>query len=104
MQELIRVVEKPRQCSYLPRQTASLELRAIVNMSPAEYAGLLARGYRRFGWQVFRPACPNCAACRSVRIALAQFEPNSHERRVLRQNSDVRAQLAGLFVTKEHVE
>src|SRR5690348_13003856 len=46
-----RFIEEPRACSYLPRETASLEVRCIIDMSGEEYAALLARGYRRFGWQ-----------------------------------------------------
>ncbi len=104
MQELLRLIEKPRVCSYLPKETASLEIRAIVDMSPAEYGDLLARGYRRFGWQVFRPACPECSACRSLRVPLQQFAPSSSQRRILRGNEHVRAELHPLFATVEHVE
>jgi len=104
MRELIRLVEEPRQCSYLPAETAALEVRAIAAMTPAEYADLLARGYRRFGWQVFRPACPACRQCRSLRVLARDFAPGRSERRVLRDNRNVRAELHPLFVTAEHVE
>lgn len=104
MHELVRIVEKPRQCSYLPRETASLETRLIADMSPAEYADLLARGYRRFGWQVFRPACPRCSQCRSVRLLPQQWRPSSSELRVLRKNENIRAELHPLFVTREHLD
>jgi arginyl-tRNA--protein-N-Asp/Glu arginylyltransferase len=103
MQELLRVIEKPRSCSYLPGEVASLEVRGIASMTPAEYADLLARGYRRFGWQVFRPACRACAQCQSVRIPVQQFEPSGSERRVLRKNAGIRAELRPLFVSREHI-
>jgi arginine-tRNA-protein transferase len=82
---------------------ASLELRGIASMTPEEYADLLARGYRRFGWQVFRPACRNCAKCISVRIPVQRFTPSAGERRVLRKNTDIRAELHPLFMTREHI-
>ncbi len=104
MREFLRIIEKPRPCSYLPAEIASLELRAIAHMSPEEYAQLLERGYRRFGWQVFRPACRNCAGCRSLRIPLSRFEPAAHERRILRKNQLIRAELHPLFVTAQHVD
>ena len=104
MRELVRIIEKPRRCSYLPWETASLEIRAIADMSPAEYGDLLARGYRRFGWQVFRPACPNCIRCRSVRVLAQQWQPSGSELRVLRKNERVRAELHPLFATREHVD
>jgi arginine-tRNA-protein transferase len=104
MRELIRLVEQPRICSYLPSEIASLEVRGILDMSPAEYADLLSRGYRRFGWQVFRPACPQCVKCRSVRVVVDQFEPGASERRILRKNEGIRAEIHPLFVTPEHVD
>ncbi len=104
MQELLRFIEEPRSCSYLPQETASLEVRGIASMSPDEHADLLARGYRRFGLQVLRPASPNCTKCLSMRIPVRQFTPNGSERRVLRKNAGIRAELHRLFVTREHVE
>jgi leucyl-tRNA---protein transferase len=104
MNELFRFVEAPRRCSYLPGETASLEIRGIAGLSAAEYANLLTRGYRRFGWQVFRPSCPHCAACRSLRVPVRDFTPGRSERRILRQNAGIHAQLHPLFVTREIVE
>ena len=77
MREIFRFVEQPRQCSYLPEETASLEVHGVTHMSPAEYADLLSRGYRRFGSQVFRPACESCRKCQSVRVLVQQFTPNA---------------------------
>jgi leucyl-tRNA---protein transferase len=104
MREILRFVEQPRQCSYLPEETASLEVRFIADMSPAEYADLLARGYRRFGSQVFRPACENCQKCQSVRVLVQQFTPNAGERRILQKNKNIRAELKPLFASTDHVE
>jgi leucyl-tRNA---protein transferase len=104
MQENFRLVEEPRECSYLPEETASLEVRCVVDMTAQEYAALLARGYRRFGWQVFRPACPGCSKCRSVRVLVRDFSPNGSERRILRKNQNIRAELHPLFVSREHIE
>jgi leucyl-tRNA---protein transferase len=104
MQELFHIVEDAGGCSYLPAERARFDLRGIASMTPAEYGYLLARGYRRFGWQVFRPICEACSECRSLRIPLRQFEPRSSERRILRANGGIRARLAPLFVSPEHVE
>ena len=104
MREIFRFVEQPRRCSYLPEETASLEVRCIAGMRPAEYTDLLARGYRRFGMQVFRPACRDCRKCQSVRILVQQFTPGAGERRILRKNQHIRAELSPLFATTDHVE
>ena len=104
MQEFFRFVEQPRRCSYLPRERASLEIRCISRMTTNEYADLLARGYRRFGMQVFRPACQGCSKCRSVRIPVQDFVPSGSERRVLRKNAGIRAELHPLSVTSQHID
>jgi arginine-tRNA-protein transferase len=101
MREVFRFIEQPRSCSYLPRETASLEIRAIQDMTAAEYADLLARGYRRFGWQVFRPACARCAECRSIRVLASEFIPSASERRILRKNETIRAELYRPFAAPE---
>ena len=104
MRELFRLIEPPRPCSYLPLEIASLEIRAIADLSASEYGDLLARGYRRFGWQVFRPACPGCVQCRSVRVLTAGFSPDTGQRRVLKQNAGIRVELHPAFASIAHVE
>jgi arginine-tRNA-protein transferase len=104
MRELFHLVEPPRTCGYLPDQIASLEIRAIGDMAAAEYGALLERGYRRFGWQVFRPACRNCTQCVSVRVLAREFRPGARDRRVLRKNASVRAEVHPLFVSREAVQ
>jgi arginine-tRNA-protein transferase len=104
MTELFRMVEQPRQCSYLPYETASLEVRALKDASEAEYSKLLQRGWRRFGWQFFRPACPRCCECRSIRVLAQEFSPTSGQRRVMRKNKAIRAELHPLFAVRETVD
>jgi arginyl-tRNA--protein-N-Asp/Glu arginylyltransferase len=104
MTELFHLVEQPRQCSYLPYETASLEVRALKAVSEKEYCDLLARGWRRFGWQFFRPACPRCSECRSIRVLTQEFCASASQRRVMRQNELVRAELHPLFAVRETVE
>ena len=51
-----------------------------------QYGGRLERGWRRFGRNLFRPNCPECAACRSLRVDVAGFRPDRSQRRVRRAN------------------
>lgn len=104
MNEIFRLVETPRPCSYLAREIASFEVRAVAALTAAEYSELLASGYRRFGWQIFRPACPACAACRSLRVLVSEFKPGLSERRILRKNATIRAELHPLFASREIVD
>jgi len=103
MRELLRVVEDPRPCPYLPAAQASLEYRVIVDLDAASYAALLARGYRRFGYQLYRPACGVCSSCVSLRVLARDFVPTRGQRRVLRQNRHIRVEKKRTFVTAQHI-
>ena len=65
---------------------------------------MLARGYRRFGRQLFRPHCSGCEQCVSVRVLLQEFHPSAGQRRVLRRNRGVEAVRERVYVTAEHVD
>ncbi|MBI1357759.1 MAG: arginyltransferase [Acidobacteria bacterium] len=104
MRELVRLLEEPRVCSYLPNEVASLEYRIVQGLEPERYEYLLERGYRRFGRQLFRPQCPGCRQCVSVRVLVDEFEPSRGFRRVLRRNERIRVVRARPSVTNEHVE
>jgi arginine-tRNA-protein transferase len=101
---MLQIVEPPRPCPYLPQERASLEIAFDPQVTPASYGELLRRGYRRFGWQLFRPACRRCHACVSMRVLVREFECKSGDRRVMRQNQDIRCHLAPAIVTNQHVE
>lgn len=103
MIELSRIVDEPRRCSYLPRETAALEYRNVWDLQPEDFRGLLERGYRRFGSYLFRPACPSCVQCRSLRVLPDRFFLTKSLRRVMESNRRIEAQRQPLFVTKEHV-
>lgn len=101
---MLRIVERPRPCSYLPGERAALEITFDSHVTPECYGELLRRGLRRFGWQLFRPACPRCQACISMRVLADQFEPSASDRRVMRQNKDIRCELGPAVVTLKHVD
>ena len=77
-------------CSYLPFETARMEYRLCRGLLGAEFEPLLARGWRRFGQVLFRPACPQCNQCRGIRIDVRDFQPSRSQRRALKRNSDVK--------------
>src|SRR5947209_15140825 len=71
----------PGPCGYLPGQTWRYEHQIVAALTPAEYQERLRRGWRRFGHLLFRPACPACTACRSLRVDVARFRPDRSQRR-----------------------
>ena len=101
--ELLRGAAPPGECSYLPGETASLESRYLLDITPSEFEGMLSRGWRRQGACFFRPRCPRCVKCRSLRVDAAAFAPNKSQRRCLKKNADVRLVIRKPSLTKEHL-
>lgn len=79
------------QCSYL----ASEEERLLVfvdnddnqNIPPQHvYDHLIQFGFRRSGQQIYRPHCPACSACQSLRIPVEEFKPSKSQKRLKNKN------------------
>ena len=88
--ELYRAKSPRGSCGYLPDETSSLDYRLIATLGTPAYAEMLRRGWRRHGISFFRPACPSCRKCRSLRVDVARFAPSKSQRRTLRRNAGVR--------------
>ncbi len=82
MKTLLRYTAPPGPCGYLPEQTWRLEYEQVAALTPAEYQARLERGWRRVGTTLFRPRCPECTACQSLRVLVKEFRPNRSQRRV----------------------
>lgn len=74
-------MEDPRPCSYLDGITASLEHLVLLDVGEMELERMLERGWRRFGPDYFRPACPSCSQCVPTRIAAAEMTLSRSQRR-----------------------
>ena len=69
-------------CSYLPnRQEQLLVILDPSCYGPDRFEELLALGFRRSGDQIYRPHCPSCNACNSVRVLAQQFTPSKSQKR-----------------------
>src|SRR5437764_5850550 len=86
MESLFRYVAPPSTCGYLPDRHWSLEYEMVTAISPWEYQQRLQQGWRRFGGMLFRPQCPACQACQSLRVDVARFRPNRSQRRARKAN------------------
>lgn len=77
-------------CPYLPEKNS---VNAVVDpnmeMNVQVYTKLIDDGFRRSGVQVYRPYCPDCNACISTRIPVAEFKPSKSQKRVWRNNQDL---------------
>lgn len=77
-------------CSYLEGQKEQL-LVFVDEQGPHidQYELLISSGFRRSGEQIYRPNCPNCQACQSIRIPVQDFTPSKSQKRVLTKNRDL---------------
>lgn len=91
-------------CPYLPdRQWASVSLH-VERIAPVEVQGLLEAGFRRSGRDFYRPACPDCQECVSLRLPVARFRPGRTQRRVWRRNQDLEVVQAAPGYTEEKLD
>lgn len=86
MESLFQFLAPPSPCGYLPTETWRLEYEQVARISPSEYRERLEQGWRHFGEMLFRPRCPTCRACRSLRIPVEGFRPNRSQRRCRKRN------------------
>jgi len=88
--EIFRTTLPAKECSYLADELARLEYRLMLGINSLQYQAMLERGWRRFGMTFFRPACPACSKCRSIRVDVASFRPSRSQRRALKRNREVK--------------
>jgi arginine-tRNA-protein transferase len=89
MESLFQYVSPPGPCGYLPGETWQYENEYVAALTAAEYEERMRQGWRRFGRLLFRPRCPACTACRSLRVDVAHFRPDRSQRRNRKLNDGV---------------
>ena len=83
---MVSFVAAPSRCEYLPDQIWRLRYEMHERLTPVEYATRLQRGWRRFGPMIFRPECPACRRCQSLRVPVEAFRPNRSQQRAWKAN------------------
>jgi arginyl-tRNA--protein-N-Asp/Glu arginylyltransferase len=102
MKTLARWKTGPERCAYLPDRRSRQEYVYVYSMDADEYAAYLLSGWRRFGRTLFRPRCPGCDQCRSLRVDVARFRPDRSQRRCRNANEgSVRLRVGAPAVTPE---
>lgn len=102
---LISFLTPPSQCGYLPDRIWQLHYDVVRAAKPSDYERRLLMGWRRFGRSFFRPKCPACQECRSLRVDVNQFVPNRSQRRNARVNEgDIRLDIGEPQVTQERLD
>lgn len=86
----IMLYRSPAQaCSYLAGRQAVNEWADPAVVDAGVYDRLIELGFRRSGSHVYRPGCPDCAACISMRVDVQLFRPERRDRRCLVANADL---------------
>jgi arginyl-tRNA--protein-N-Asp/Glu arginylyltransferase len=70
-------------CNYLTSEKEQLlVIRDERCLTSLVYEQLMNKGFRRSGNEIYRPHCPGCNACQSIRIAVNCFKPSRSQKRV----------------------
>jgi len=76
-------------CNYLPEQEERLLIAVDERLqNNNSYTWLMAQGFRRSGEQSYRPHCPTCNACQSIRVLVADFTLSKSQKRSLKRNQN----------------
>ena len=103
MERTATFVSAASRCVYLRDRMSRLRYDLMPDLQPAEFMDRLRDGWRRFGYAVFRPECPGCSMCQSLRVAAATFQPTAGQRRVWRKNQDITLRTGEPEITRERV-
>ncbi|MEQ9434428.1 arginyltransferase [Hyphomonas sp.] len=83
-------VTNPSPCPYLPGMR---ERKAFTNLAVSDadsiHNSLSQAGFRRSQTIAYRPACPRCNACRSVRVPTREFIQSRNDRRAMARNASL---------------
>jgi len=95
----------PEPCSYLnDRHSISAFANPNVDMDMQTYSKLIQHGFRRSGGYVYRPHCPTCKECISVRVPVKQHKSSRNEKRILRLNIDIKINVSKGKFRQEHFD
>jgi len=90
-------------CPYLPDQIERKGFTQLSQENPDALHNLLSNaGFRRSQSVAYRPACPSCNACRSVRVDVQNFRASRNQRRILRLNKDLVRHPVEAKASREH--
>ena len=86
MESAVSFLTPVSPCEYLPDHIWQLRYELVPHLRPADYMQRLQQGWRRFGYAMFRPECPSCRRCQSLRVPVATFRPSPSQRRAWKRN------------------
>jgi arginine-tRNA-protein transferase len=95
----------PEPCSYLDdRKSVSAFANPHMDMDMKTYNELIQHGFRRSGGYIYRPHCPQCQECISVRVPVRKHRYSRNEQRAIKRNSDIRISIMPGRYRDEHFD
>ena len=95
----------PEPCSYLDnRKAVSAFANPHTDLDMNTYNELIQHGFRRSGGYIYRPHCPHCQECISVRIPVRKHRYSRNELRIIRRNSDIEIGVSTGRYREEHFD
>jgi arginyl-tRNA--protein-N-Asp/Glu arginylyltransferase len=94
----------PTYCPYGKRGFARYRQAQFSFVDDALMNAFLASGFRRNGNTIYTMACPDCDACRSLRLDPLIFKPNRSQKRVLQKCEHVKSMVLPLEFSKEKMD
>lgn len=100
----------PAPCVYLSGRTEQKIFLPCGDLMggglPVEraHSKLVQLGFRRNNEVVYRPNCPDCQACESIRVLIAKFKPSRRMRRISHLNRDICLEIGPARATYEQFD
>ena len=104
MQILKETILYDEKCSYLEERLQSTHYKVIDACTPEYCHRLVQQGWRRFGAMFFRPICPHCTACESVKIDVKNYHFSKSERRIINKNKDLKIIVTRPELSQDHLD
>lgn len=100
---LLKEFQSTDKCSYLDGKEQTTHYKIIQECSLEYSQALIERGFRRFGKMYFRPICPTCNECKTIKIDVDNFQFSKSARRVLKKGKHLEIYIQKPTLTQEHL-
>ncbi len=92
------------KCSYIDNKEQTTHYKIIDNCSSYSSQELIERGYRRFGKMYFRPVCPTCQECQSIKIDVPNYTFSKSSSRVMKKAKDLKSYIQTPTLSQAHLD
>ncbi|GGP50906.1 putative arginyl-tRNA--protein transferase [Shewanella algicola] len=82
-------ISQPFDCNYIEGNKEQLLIIQEPHIDGALFEQLLGMGFRRNGNSIYKPRCPSCQACQSIRLNVHDFVLSKRQKRTLKNSQDL---------------